>query len=62
LPVFAGEGEYEVEDIQASRIIEGTRKYLVKWKGYPVSSNTWEEETNFLGSTAKKMLAAFKAS
>src|SRR5579863_9554700 len=42
--LIAGEAEYEVEQIRSHRR-HGRRKqlqYLLKWKGYPESDNTWE--------------------
>lgn len=40
------EDEYEVEKVLDSRIEGGVRQYLLKWKGYPMSENTWEDESN----------------
>jgi Chromo (CHRromatin Organisation MOdifier) domain len=39
-----GEEEYEVEQIRAHRRwgCSKTLQYLIKWKGYPESDNTWE--------------------
>ena len=39
--------EHEIEEIKAERgvISQGTKEYLVKWVGYPVS--TWERASNF---------------
>src|SRR5579863_10670853 len=42
--LILGEAEYEVEQIRSHRR-HGRRKqlqYLLKWKGYPESDNTWE--------------------
>src|SRR5579863_4609719 len=42
--LISGEAEYEVEQIRSHRC-HGCRKqlqYLLKWKGYPESDNTWE--------------------
>src|SRR5579863_3257894 len=42
--LIAGEAEYEVEQIRSHRC-HGRQKqlqYLLKWKGYPESDNTWE--------------------
>ena len=41
-----GEEEYEVEDIIDDRYNRRKRKrqYLVKWKGYPASENSWVDE------------------
>ena len=41
-----GEQEYEVEAILAHRRFRGKYQYLVKWKGYDSSENTWEPENN----------------
>src|SRR5579863_10485347 len=42
--LISGEAEYEVEQIRGHRH-HGRRRqlqYLLKWKGYPESDNTWE--------------------
>src|SRR5487761_1272670 len=42
--LIAGEAEYEVKNIRSHRR-HGKRRqlqYLLKWKGYPESDNTWE--------------------
>lgn len=45
-------GEYEVETIVDSAIDTDTMEhmFLVKWKNYPASDNTWEPKKNFKGS------------
>jgi Chromo (CHRromatin Organisation MOdifier) domain len=35
-----------VERIEDSRVQRGRLQYLVKWKGYPPSDNTWEAATD----------------
>jgi Chromo (CHRromatin Organisation MOdifier) domain len=39
-----GEEEYEVEQIRTHQTWgrHKTLQYLIKWKGYPESDNTWE--------------------
>lgn len=37
---------YIVERIVGTREVMGTKQYLVKWKGYPSSQNTWEPIEN----------------
>jgi len=34
--------EYQVENILEKRMISGKTHYLIKWKGYNTSENTWE--------------------
>lgn len=56
--LIEGEEEYEVEAIVAHRKKWGRMTYLVKWKGYPTSENSWEPEPNL--NNAKKVLNAYK--
>jgi len=48
------EEEYEVEKILSSRKRGNNYKYLIKWKGYPTSDNSWEPEEN-LANAAEKL-------
>jgi transposase InsO family protein len=40
------EREFEVEELQEFRRTKTGPEWLVKWKGYPDSENTWEPESN----------------
>ncbi len=40
--------EYQVENILKKRMISGKTHYLVKWKEYNTSKNTWELKENLL--------------
>ena len=56
-----GEEEFEVEQIFDMKQLGRGRKmhYLVKWKGYPTSDNSWEPEKNL---KADELIAEFKRS
>ena len=41
--------EYEVERILKHKRVNGRPLYLIKWKGYDTSENTWEPITNLKG-------------
>jgi len=38
--------EYQVKNILEKRMISGKAHYLIKWKGYNISENTWELTEN----------------
>lgn len=40
--------EYVVEKIMQERFINSEREFMVKWKGYPMSENTWEAAESFI--------------
>src|SRR5216684_8252821 len=44
--MIEGEAEYEVETIRAHCYQRRKLQYLIKWKGYPESDNTWEPMDN----------------
>ena len=56
-----GEEEFEVEQILGMKQMGRRHKthYLVKWKGYPTSDNSWEPEENL---NAKELITEFKQS
>ena len=56
--LIEGEEEYEVEAIIAWRKRGRTRQYLIKWKGYPTSDNSWEPESNLKRS--RRLLETYK--
>ena len=54
-----GEEEYEVEEILGHRMHRPKKQYLIKWKGYPSSDNSWEDATNV---HAQDLVAEYNAS
>jgi hypothetical protein len=55
--VIEGEEEYEVQEILDSRIFRGKLQYLVRWKGYDESEDTWEPPENC--SNASDLISEF---
>jgi len=55
--IVENELEYEVEEILDSRLIRNRLLYLVKWKGYPVSENSWEPVSHL--ANCKDLIASF---
>ena len=53
-----GAQEYEVETLLAHRQQGQQRQYLVKWKGYDASHNTWEPARNLVN--AEESLKEYK--
>ena len=45
-----GELEYEVEAILRHRGKGAQHKYLILWKGYPLSEATWDLESHLLNA------------
>jgi len=54
------EGHYEIEDILMARPTHNRKstQYLIKWKGYPASENSWLPEKEL--TNAKELLDQFK--
>ena len=50
--------EYEIDQIMAHRGNSKNHQYLTAWKGYPLSENTWEPESNL--PHALLLLKAYK--
>ena len=44
------EEEYEVEALLAHRLCRGARQYLVRWRGYNNSEDSWLSETELANS------------
>jgi hypothetical protein len=53
------EEEWEVEEIKNHRIYDNDTEYLIKWKGYDNSENTWEPIENLTG--CKQLLEEYQA-
>jgi hypothetical protein len=56
--LIEGQKEYEVESVISHRRQGRGHAYLIKWKGYPTSDNTWEPERNL--NNAKDILETYK--
>ena len=52
-----GEPEFKVKEILDSKVVRGRVQYLVKWKGYDHSDDTWEPQTNL--TNANELLQEF---
>lgn len=50
-------GEFEVESIVDSKIVKGKTKYLVRWKNYDQSDDTWQAEETL---NCPELIRAFK--
>ncbi|XP_076881019.1 chromo domain-containing protein LHP1-like [Bidens hawaiensis] len=46
-PPKLAEGFYVIETIRKKRTRKGVKQYLVKWRGWPESANTWETVESF---------------
>jgi hypothetical protein len=56
-----GELLYLVEAIVDRKKVGKSYKYLVKWKNYPDSENTWQFATDPMGDAVKKMIVDYNA-
>ena len=54
------DGEFIVERIVDERQKKRTREFLVQWKGFPQSMNTWEPARNLINARGAKTLALIK--
>ncbi|KAK6777625.1 hypothetical protein RDI58_024343 [Solanum bulbocastanum] len=54
------EGFYEIETVRRKRIRKGKIQYLIKWRGWPETANTWEPVENLM--TCYDVVDAFEAS
>jgi len=58
LVIIEGEEEFEVKKILNKRTVRGKEKFLVRWKGYIVEEDTWENRENL--ENAKELVEEFK--
>ena len=57
------EDDYEeVENVLDWRIHKGRDQYLIKWKGHPDESNTWEPQDNLCDTVCKLLPQLFSFS
>ena len=49
--------EYEIEAIVDVKNVGRGKQYLVKWRGYPASENTWEPSANLEDSMIQQYYA-----
>jgi len=58
LVIIEGEEEFKVEKILNKRTVRGKEKFLVRWKGYTVEEDTWENRENL--ENAKELVEEFE--
>jgi len=56
--IIEGEEEFKVEKIINKRTVRGKEKFLVRWKGYTVEEDTWENRENL--ENAKELIEEFE--
>ncbi|CAK9144806.1 unnamed protein product [Ilex paraguariensis] len=54
------EGFYEIEAVRKKRVRKGEVQYLIKWRGWPETANTWEPFENLL--SCSDVIDAFEES
>ncbi|UJR21714.1 hypothetical protein I4U23_024791 [Adineta vaga] len=52
---------FEIERIVDKRYRNDRLEYLIKWRGYPDSQNTWEPSNNIEGEQESELLAEYEA-
>ncbi|KAJ6634776.1 Chromobox protein like 3 [Pseudolycoriella hygida] len=52
-----GDEEYEVEDIVDHKIVRGKTSFLIRWKNYDSSGDTWEPESSL---SCPEIIAAYR--
>jgi len=50
--------EFEVEKILNKRTVRGKEKFLVRWKGYTMEEDTWENRENL--ENTKELVEEFE--
>jgi len=58
LVIIKGEEEFKVEKIINKRTVRGKEKFLVRWKGYTVEEDTWENRENL--ENVKELVEEFE--
>jgi len=58
LVIIEGEEEFEVEKILNKRTVRGKKKFLIRWKGYMVEEDTWENRENL--KNTKELVEGFE--
>ncbi|XP_077234752.1 chromo domain-containing protein LHP1 isoform X2 [Tasmannia lanceolata] len=54
------DGFYEIEEIRKKRVRKGQLQYLIKWRGWPETANTWEPVENL--QSCKDIIEGFENS
>lgn len=54
------EGFYEIETVRRKRVRKGQLQYLIKWRGWPETANTWEPLENL--QSCADIIEAFEES